>query len=188
MKLIVGLGNPGKEYTNTRHNIGFLVIDKIAKNENFSEWRHEKKFQAQISRGAIVAEDAILAKPDTFMNNSGEAVLAISQYYKILPPDIIVIHDDLDLPLTKIRISHNSSSGGHQGVQSIIDRAGTQEFTRIRLGIAGEGKENFSAEEYVLKNFSSEEFSKIESSASLIIEAVESVITLGVGEAMNEFN
>jgi len=188
MKLIVGLGNPGEQYQKTRHNAGFLVIDKIAKNENFSPWKMRKKFNAEISEGTIMTEKVILAKPQTYMNNSGSAVRALSDYYKIGVKDIIVIHDDLDLPLAKIRISQNSSSGGHNGVQSVIDHLSSQEFPRFRLGIAGDHKDATPAEEYVLKNFSADEFSQMESSISLIIEAIEFSVSMGVIEAMNEFN
>ena len=188
MKLIIGLGNPGEQYEKTRHNAGFLVIDEITKNEKFAQWKLIKKFNAKISKGEILTEKIILAKPMTFMNNSGVSVKAIADYYKIPSNDIMVIHDDLDLPLAKIRISQNASSGGHNGVQSIIDHLQTQNFARFRLGIAGEHAQNILAEEYVLKKFSSEEFIKILSSISLMIEAIESSLCVGVVEAMNEFN
>lgn len=188
MKLIVGLGNPGEKYVNTRHNTGFDVIDEIAKDEKFSQWRLEKKFKAQISQGSIIDEKAILAKPETFMNNSGEAVSLIANFYKISPHDIFVIHDDLDLPCATIRISQSASSGGHNGVQSIIDYLKTQEFIRFRLGIAGENKTKIPSEEYVLQKFGSEEKRNIESATKLIIEAIEQAISLGAVEAMNEFN
>lgn len=188
MKLIVGLGNPGKQYEMTRHNVGFLVVDAISKNEKFSLFTLDKKFNAEISKGNILTHPIILAKPLTYMNNSGLAVRAISDYFKIPPRDIMVIHDDLDLPLAKIRISQKSSSGGHKGVESIIRHLQTQDFARFRLGIAGEHAKDMNAEEYVLKNFSQEEYQKITSSLSLVIEAIESSVCLGIIEAMNEFN
>lgn len=188
MKLIVGLGNPGEQYKKTRHNVGFLAIEKIAKNENFSPWKINKKFNAEISKGAILTEKIILAKPQIFMNNSGASVKAISDYYKILANDIIVIHDDLDLPLAKIRINQNASSGGHKGVQNIIDCLTTQNFARFRLGIANEHKENIPADEYVLKNFTNEEYQQIDSAITLLIEAMEFSLGSSIPEAMNEFN
>lgn len=188
MKLIVGLGNPGKKYKNTRHNIGFEILDSIASNEKFSSWKKKLKFHAEISEGSIVAEKILLAKPLAYMNNSGQAVSAIAQYCKISPRDIVVIHDDLDLPIGTLRISQNSSSGGHKGVQSIIDALGTEEFARLRLGICGENRAHTPAEEYVLENFTSEEKIKIEDAAKLLIEALEQVISVGAVEAMNEFN
>lgn len=188
MKLIVGLGNPGEQYKKTRHNVGFLAIEKIAKNENFSKWKLEKKLSAEISKGTILVQNIILAKPQSFMNNSGASVKAISDYYKIIINDIIVIHDDLDLPLAKIRVSQNASSGGHKGVQSIIDCFKTQDFARFRLGIAGERKENIPADEYVLKNFTDEEYQQIDSAMALLIEAIEFSLGSSIPEAMNEFN
>lgn len=188
MKLIVGLGNPGPEYDGTRHNAGFFVVDKIAADERFTPWKKNASFNALVCRGNIVTETALLAKPQTFMNLSGEAVLKISQYYKIHPRDILVIHDDLDLPCASIRISQNASSGGHKGVQSIIDCLKTREFARFRLGIAGNAAGRVPAEEYVLQKFSSVEKIKIDSATSLLIEAIERALTNGVLEAMNEFN
>lgn len=188
MKLIVGLGNPGKNYKNTRHNIGFAIIDTICQNERFSPWRMEKKYQAEISDGHVVTQTAILAKPQTFMNNSGEAVELLIKYYKIPVSDIMVIHDDLDLPIGTIRISQNASSGGHRGIQSIIDHLQTQAFVRFRFGIAGEEKGAMPEEKYVLQKFSSSEQLKIDSATNLIIEAIEYSITVGVAEAKNKFN
>jgi len=135
MKLIIGLGNPGKEYEKTRHNAGFLAVDKIIENFQFSIFNFQLKFNAEISQGIINNEKVISVKPQTFMNGSGQAVKAIADYYKIKPEDIIVIHDDLDIPLGKYKISKGKSSAGHKGVQSIIDLLGTKNFTRIRIGI-----------------------------------------------------
>lgn len=188
MKLIVGLGNPGKKYKNTRHNIGFDILDSIASNEKFSSWKKKLKFHAEISEGNIVAEKILFAKPLTYMNNSGQAVSAIAKYCKISPRDIIVIHDDLDLPVGNIRISQNSSSGGHKGVQSIIDALKTEEFVRLRMGISGGSRAREHAEDYVLENFTSEEKINIEDAEKLLIEALEQIISVGAVEAMNEFN
>lgn len=153
MKLIVGLGNPGKKYEKTRHNIGFRVLDKMANGFKF-----EKKFNAEISVGNedLRSKKIIFAKPQTFMNNSGEAVLAISKFYKIDPIDIIVIHDELDLKFGKIKESFGSRSAGHNGVQSIIDRLDTKDFTRIRFGI-GPTPEKIPSEKFVLQKFSKDE-------------------------------
>lgn len=188
MKLIVGLGNPGKEYENTRHNIGFLVADAIVKNEGFIRKKKEKKFHAEISYGNILTRKVLLVKPQTFMNRSGDAVLELKNFYKIEAKDIFVIHDDLDLPVAAIRISHNASSGGHKGVESIIDRIGTKEFVQFRVGIAGEERGYIPGEEYVLGKFSPQEQDTINSAITLIIEALEMAISIGVPEAMNEFN
>jgi len=188
MKLIVGLGNPGDKYKDTRHNLGFFEIDKLSSNENFTQWKLEKKCNVLLSFGEIVSEKVILVKPQTYMNNSGIAVAKIANYYKISPSDIIVIQDDLDLPLGVLRISHNASSGGHKGIQSIIENIKSQEFIRLRIGIAGEKKGEIPAEDYVLEKFSQKEKDAIDSVASLLIEAIETTIGVGALEAMNEFN
>ena len=154
MKLIIGLGNPGKEYKKTRHNAGFLTIDKIISNIQYPI--SSSKFNTEISNGIIDDEKIILAKPQTFMNNSGQAVRAVLDYYKIDPKDIIVIHDDLDIPLGEYKISKNKNSGGHKGVQSIIDHLGTKDFTRFRIGIMIENKKT-PTEKFVLERFSKEE-------------------------------
>lgn len=188
MKMIVGLGNPGKEYEMTRHNIGFLVADAISKNEGFTQQKKERKFHAEISYGNILTKKIILVKPQTFMNRSGDAVLELKNFYKIEARDIFVIHDDLDLSVAVIRISSNASSGGHKGVESIIERIGTKEFVQFRVGIAGEDRGYIPGEEYVLGKFSPQEQQKINSAITLMIEALEMAISIGVPEAMNEFN
>ena len=156
MKLIVGLGNPGEKFEKTRHNVGFLTVDKIANSIQYSVFSIQQKFNAEISNGIIDNEKIILAKPQTFMNNSGQAVKAIVDYYKIDPENIIVIHDDLDIPLGKYKFSKNKNSGGHKGVQSIIDHLGTKDFSRIRIGIMIENKKT-ATEKFVLEKFSKEE-------------------------------
>ena len=138
MKLIIGLGNPGTKYEKTRHNIGFMVLDVLIKNEQFDS----KKVK--------------LIKPQTFMNNSGQEVKKITDYYKIKPEDIIVIHDDIDLPLGEIKIQQNRSSAGHKGVQSIIDSLGTKDFTRMRIGIRPEELIQ-ETEKFVIQKFTQEE-------------------------------
>lgn len=141
MKLIVGLGNPGKKYKATRHNIGFIFIDALQAGWNFPVFEFQKKFNAELSRENFQQEDIILVKPQTFMNLSGESVKKILDFYKMIPKDILVIHDDLDIAMGNFKIATNSSSAGHNGVQNIIDQLGTQEFRRIRVGI-GQTKEN----------------------------------------------
>ncbi len=174
MKLIIGLGNPGKEYKKTRHNAGFLAIDKIADSFQFPVSSFQSKFNAEISEGIINNEKIILAKPQTFMNNSGQAVQAVSDYYKINPEDIIVIHDDLDIPIGEYKISKNKNSGGHKGVQSIIDYLGTKDFTRIRIGIGTENKKT-PTEKFVLERFSKDEMVKIEN-------VIEKIVNMEIGK------
>jgi len=163
MKLIVGLGNPGKEYQKTRHNAGFLAMDKIVSQySDIPTFNFQSKFKAEISQGIINNEKVILVKPMTFMNNSGQAVQAVLDYYKINPKNIIIIHDDLDIPLGEFKISKNKNSGGHKGVQSIIDYLETKDFARIRIGIGTERNKKIPTEKFVLEKFSGEEMGKIE--------------------------
>ncbi|MDF1498024.1 MAG: aminoacyl-tRNA hydrolase [Patescibacteria group bacterium] len=174
MKLIIGLGNPGDEFKKTRHNTGFMTIDKIALTFQISSPTFQSKFNAEISNGSIDNEKIILAKPQTFMNNSGQAAKSIIEYYKIKPEEIIVIHDDLDIPLGEYKISKNKNSGGHKGVQSIIDYLGTKDFTRIRIGIGIPSNENekIPTEKFVLKKFSNNEIKIVEKIINNIVNQI----------------
>ncbi len=153
MKLIIGLGNPGKKYQKNRHNIGFMVVDELAKQLNLN-WQLSTKFNAEIAKKKTNTEQIILAKPMTFMNSSGQAVQLISQYYKINSQDIIVIHDEKDLNFGQYKIQTNRGPAGHNGVKSIIDYLKTQDFTRIRIGIANKSKNKIPLADFVLSNFS----------------------------------
>ena len=175
MNLIIGLGNPGEEYKKTRHNAGFLALDKIVLSSKYQVLSTQLKFNAEISNGTIDDEKIILAKPQTFMNNSGQAVKAIIDYYKIKPENIIVIHDDLDIPLGEYKISKNKNSGGHKGVQSIIDYLGTKDFMRIRIGIMIENKKT-PTEKFVLERFGGEEMEVVEEVIEDIVNEVQILI------------
>lgn len=179
MKLIVGLGNPGKEYQNTRHNIGFKVLDKIAKN-----FKIQKKFSAAITKD----KNAVYVKPLTYMNESGIAVKKISQYYKIKPQDILIVHDDKDLPLGKIRIRKEGSAGGHNGIKSIIASLGTEKFNRLRIGINDPLIKIRDTANYVLNNFSASEQKKIKAILALIPEILCLLQDKGIDQAMNTYN
>jgi peptidyl-tRNA hydrolase, PTH1 family len=158
MKLIIGLGNQGTKYENTRHNLGFLVIDEFKRNLEFGIWNLDKKFKSLVSEGSFNDQKIILVKPQTYMNNSGEAVRLLADYYKIKFEDILVIHDDIDLSLGEIRIQKERGSAGHNGVQSIIDSLKTKDFIRARIGIKpkNEGRK-IDTEKFVLENFNEEE-------------------------------
>jgi PTH1 family peptidyl-tRNA hydrolase len=158
MKIICGLGNPGTQYHATRHNVGFLFLDRLLEHFRFPSFGSDKKHDALVSEGySSHKEKILLVKPQTFMNRSGVTVASIMNFYKISPSDLIVIHDDLDIIIGKYKVSHNTHAVGHNGVQSIIDMIGTQDFMRIRIGIetAGGKKERgqISGEDYVLQNF-----------------------------------
>jgi peptidyl-tRNA hydrolase, PTH1 family len=150
MKLIVGLGNPGIKYKKTRHNLGFRAIDELAE-------KFQSAFNAKISEKKIKNQKVILAKPQTFMNNSGAAVKSIADYYKIPVEDILVIHDDIDLPLGEIKVQQGRGAAGHKGVQSIIDSLNSKDFIRIRIGVRPAQAKQLNVEKFVLQKFTTEE-------------------------------
>lgn len=153
MNLIIGLGNPGKEYEKTRHNAGFLAVEFLRKNANgFPNWRLEEKLFAEISEGKIGKEKIVLARPQTFMNKSGVAVSALAKFYKIKPANIIVIHDDSDLFVGRTKLVFNKQSAGHKGVESIIKSLKTDKFYRLRAGIRP-AKSKKRADEFILAKF-----------------------------------
>lgn len=185
MKLIVGLGNPGAKYAGTRHNIGFSVIDELAEKYNIS--LGEKKHKAIFGKGMIAGEKVILAMPQTFMNLSGESVRELMDYYKCEPKDIVVIYDDIDLDVGKLRIREKGSAGGHNGMKNIIQHLGSQDFVRIRVGV-GEKPKNMDLADYVLSRFGKEDLPFIRESCTKACEAAALVISEGAAAAMNRFN
>ena len=200
MKLIVGLGNPGERHEKTRHNVGFMVIDALFKAYSPSEdrFREEKKFQAQIAditwqpkKGAT--EKVILAKPQTYMNNSGIAVSLISKFYKIDIQDIWVVHDEVDLPLGAMKIRFGGSSAGHKGVESIIENLKTEKFWRFRIGIGSQhqkipGKKLKQIDDFVLGEFTESERGKAREIVKKAKKALEEGLEEGLEKAMNRFN
>lgn len=143
MKLIVGLGNPGKQYEKTRHNIGFETLNALQEalaSCQPSPWEFAKKFNADLSGCAVGGEKIVLAKPRTFMNDSGAAVAALAHFYKIPAREIIIVHDDKDIPLGELKVQTNRGSAGHNGVQSVIAALGTEDFTRVRVGIGSKNE------------------------------------------------
>jgi peptidyl-tRNA hydrolase, PTH1 family len=156
MKLVVGLGNPGDKYTNNRHNVGFLILDEFAKTHGLT-WNDDKKFNAVFCRQG----DNFLLKPQTFMNNSGEAVSAFANFYKILPEDILVIHDDVDLEFGRTKKALGASSAGHHGVESIIEKLGTKEFWRLRFGVGKPTDKSIKVEDWVLMSLSEIEINNV---------------------------
>lgn len=158
MKLIIGLGNPGKKYQNTRHNLGFETLDYLAAKLETINWQKKEQLNVLITEKIFDSQKIILAKPQGFMNNSGSAVKTIINYFKIPISDLIVIHDDLDLPLGEFKIQRARGSAGHRGVQSIIDALDTNDFTRIRIGISPLQTEyEIEAEKFVLQKFTADE-------------------------------
>jgi peptidyl-tRNA hydrolase, PTH1 family len=156
MKLVVGLGNVGAQYANTRHNAGFMIVDRLAELLAASSWRTEAKFKGAVTEATSTDGRVILLKPSTLMNLSGEAVAAVARFYKIDPHDIWIIHDELDVPFGRLRLRRGGSAGGHNGLKSIIRAAG-DEFQRVRFGISQNDRSIQPAESYVLSPFSTEE-------------------------------
>ena len=190
-KIIVALGNPGNEYENTRHNVGFAVLDAFGEKYKILG-KEEKKQSSWYGKEKIEIEsktyEIILAWPTTFMNHSGDAVVKLLNWFKIEPKNLIVVHDDVALNLGKIRINFNSGAGGHHGVESIIQMlGGEQEFTRLRIGVGPDPGGDIRAD-YVLKKFAKEEENLVKKVTELSISALETIVTKDVGEAMNKFN
>jgi PTH1 family peptidyl-tRNA hydrolase len=181
--LVAGLGNPGRKYENTRHNLGFRVVDQIAERLGV-EFSQKKDYL--ISEGLYGDQRMVLIKPLTFMNLSGMAVRTVLRYRAISPDNLIVVHDDLDLPVGRIRIRRRGSSGGHKGVQSIIDQSGTSEFIRVKIGI--DGPRDRPAEIYVLEKFHPNEREIINEAVSRASDAVFRIVMDGVSHAMTEYN
>jgi len=188
MKLIIGLGNPGEEYKNTRHNLGFMVIDALVQDSNFKIFKKElnKKHQAEVIKGQIKDNGVILAKPQTFMNLSGEATQKIINYYKINLNNLWIIIDDINLPLGKLKIKTKGSSGGHKGLESIIKTIKTDEITRFRLGIGQE--EKIPKEKYVLQKFTIQELPIIKKAIQKTKEAIIFALENGINKAMTKYN
>lgn len=183
MKVIVGLGNPGKKYRDTRHNLGFKVIEEIS--SNFPKSSSKRKFKCQIKIIEINKEEILLVQPLTFMNLCGPALFNLLKFYKIEIKNILVICDDINLPLGKIRLRSAGSSGGHKGLQSIIDSFQSNKFPRLRIGI---GKPEENAIDYVLGKFKEEEKKVISDSIKSAAEIVEKIIIFGLEKCMSKYN
>jgi PTH1 family peptidyl-tRNA hydrolase len=188
-KLIVGLGNPGRSYASNRHNIGFICLNHFARTQGIKF--DKKQGLARIGSGTAAGSKVVLARPQTYMNNSGQSVSRLVRKFKINPKDLLVIHDDLDLPLAKIRVSSGSGSGGHKGINSIIQELGTREFARIRVGIGRPAQPNPGEDDiiaYVLSDFTPEEKKAVNQIIPRVTEAILCLLTEGLTQAMNKFN
>jgi peptidyl-tRNA hydrolase, PTH1 family len=186
MKVIVGLGNPGKQYEHTRHNIGFEVIDELA-----SRWNiplNQAKHKGVYGIGLAGGEKVLLLKPLTYMNLSGESIRAVMEYYQIDLENLVVIYDDLDLPVGKIRLRQKGSPGGHNGIKSAVQHLGTQEFNRIRIGIDRPNPPGISVPDYVLGKFRPDEQGPMKESVLKSADACESWLRKPFLQVMNEYN
>lgn len=206
MLLIIGLGNPGGEFEGTRHNLGREILEKFGKQEDFPEFRFEKKWNAQVSEGKVAksrrevgiptslstkkkrasGEKVVLLLPDTFMNKSGSAVAPVARFYKTKPNDTYLVHDDADITLGRGKLSFGKRSAGHKGVESVMRALKTRDFWRFRIGIAG--RRNIPAEKLVLKKFTPDEQSLIKKITKHTIEALHEAAEEGGERAMNVYN
>ena len=184
--LIVGLGNPGKQYLDTRHNAGWHLLDTIVR-DNPALRFDEKRSKALIARGNLAGVNVALVKPQTFMNLSGEAVGPIAHFYKIPPERVLVAFDELDLPLATLKLRKKGGAGGHNAMRSVIQHLGTQEFPRIRLGI-GRPTGQMPAKAYVLQKFTADEWKEMVVTYQRATDAAKSILTDGMDNAMNNFN
>lgn len=185
MKLIVGLGNPGRQYEETRHNVGFKVIDRLSERLNIPV--DKAKFNGVYGQGIIAGEKVLILKPLTYMNLSGECIRPLMAYYDINVEDLLVVYDELDLPVGKIRLREKGSAGGHNGMKSIIQHLGTQEFKRIRIGV-DRPNNGMKIADYVLGRFPTEEAIDVINSIDRSAEASEKWLTTAFLQVMNEFN
>jgi len=184
MKIIVGLGNPGPEYKNTRHNIGYMVLEELA--SRYPVERQEGKFDSLIAHIRVKGEKVLLVKPLTYMNLSGQAVQPLVHWHKLELQDLMVVYDDMDLPLGAMRLRASGGSGGHKGIKSIMERLATPDFARTRLGIGR--PEERAAVDWVLGRFSAGEKEQLEQVVKQAADALEKWINKGLSEAMNTYN
>ena len=185
MKIIAGLGNPGQEYSQTRHNVGFMLIDALAQRLGISVW--QDKFEAKIAAGYIGAEKVLLVKPQTYMNNSGQAIGPLLSWYKLGVQDLIVAHDDMDIPAGTLRLRRKGSAGGHNGIKSILAHVGDEDFARVRIGI-GRPLPGWTVVDHVLAKLPLEEREKVDAVIDELLPAVECIVTGSIDLAMNKFN
>ena len=184
MKIIAGLGNPGTQYRMSRHNIGFQVIDRLAQTNHISI--RTKRFNSLYGTGWIDCQQVILSKPTTFMNRSGEAVKKITDFFNVGVESLVVVHDDLDLPFGKLRFKRRGGDGGHQGVRSIIERMGGNNFPRLKVGV-GRPPQDMDPADYVLGIFDKAEQSQLDQILSRAVESLTVMLLEGLEIAMNQF-
>lgn len=184
MKMIVGLGNPGKEFENTRHNIGFMIIDEYSKQYNINNFK--TKYNGLFSKIYRNGEYYILLKPLSFMNQSGTVVVKFANYFKIKPEDILIIHDDLDLPVGKIKIKSKGSSGGHNGIKSIIENLKTEEFSRFKVGISH--NKGIDTKDYVLGKFNQKELEILSKIFNFSSNIIDDFLDMNIERIMSKYN
>ncbi len=184
--LIVGLGNPGEKYEDTRHNVGFLVADELGERGGFPIQR--LKFKALTNTAAVGGQGALVMKPVTYMNLSGEAVGEAARFYKLPPDHVLVVSDDVDLPLGKLRIRTGGSAGGHNGLKSVIQHLGTDQFPRLKVGVGGKPHPDYDMADWVLGRLQGEDKKVMDEAVKRAADAVECLLREGPQIAMNRFN
>ena len=185
MKLIVGLGNPGSEYAKTKHNVGWMFVDRMAERIGATGWKEKEK--GMVAEGRVGAEKVLLVKPMTYMNNSGECVGPLMRWYKLGPEDVLVVHDDMDIPAGTIRIRKKGSAGGHNGIKSLIAHIGSEKFIRVRIGI-GRPLPGRTVINHVSEPFAAEDVPRIAEAIEYLQPAVDCIINEDVDMAMNRYN
>ena len=185
MYIIAGLGNPGKKYEDTRHNIGFNTIDRLADKLNIKV--NKIKFKGLVGEGRIAAEKVILLKPHTFMNNSGESIVEILNFYKLKPEDLIVVVDDIDIEFAQLKIKKNGSAGTHNGLKSIVNLTGSKDFARFKVGV-GKKHPNEDLANFVLSTFPAKDKKHIEDAIDACADAIINAVESGIDKAMNSYN
>ena len=185
MYIIAGLGNPGKKYEDTRHNIGFRTIDALADKLNIKV--NKIKFKGLVGEGRIAAEKVILLKPHTFMNNSGQAIVEILNFYKLKPEDLIVVVDDIDIEFAQLKIKKNGSAGTHNGLKSIVNLTGSKNFARFKVGV-GKKHPNEDLANFVLSSFPSKDKEHIEDAIDACADAIIEAVDKGIDKSMNSYN
>lgn len=189
MKIIIGLGNPGLEYERTRHNVGFLCLEYLRHKYDFPDWKKEKKFKAEISDGVYLGEKIILCRPLTFMNLSGEAVIALKNFYKCSDEDILIIYDEVDLPFGKVRMKPEGSAGGQNGMKSVINMLGSNQVPRIRIGIEVRADDSkIPTRDFVLSVFFDTELKQLKEIFERIKNGIDLYLEKGIERAMDVVN
>jgi peptidyl-tRNA hydrolase, PTH1 family len=186
VRLIAGLGNPGPRYAGSRHNVGYEVVDALARRWQTNVTRYDRDFEGLLGQARHSGHDVLLLKPATFMNLSGQSVAAVSRYYKLETADVLLVHDDLDLPVGQTRLRAAGTAGGHKGLADVIRHLGTEEISRLRIGI-GRVHRDLTVE-YVLSRFESDEQPVIEAAIAAAADAIECWLARGIEAAMNAFN
>lgn len=184
--IIAGLGNPGLTYENTRHNAGFMTIDKLL--ENVSHSGFKMKFKSKCTTASVSGRSCLILKPETFMNNSGEAIEAAMSFYKIPIENVIVAFDDISLDVGKIRVRRKGSHGGHNGIKSIVALTGSEDFPRVKIGVGKKPRPDYDLAKWVLSKFSGSEQENLDSALKMAADSIELIVSGKIDEAMNKFN